>query len=92
MHSWPFFTVFAVSFVICAGLAAIRTPEEPGRSRIGFIVAIFWLFPALIILVLILRDGSRSAPLGELIAIAVYALIVSSAGTYALEKRKLRKQ
>lgn len=90
MHSWSVFALFAIGFLICAGLAAIRTPEEPGRSRVAATVAIFLAIPALIVLALIAKDGSQSASTGELIGVAAYAFVVSVSGSYLLEKRKTR--
>ncbi|PZR04982.1 MAG: hypothetical protein DI525_05565 [Corynebacterium kroppenstedtii] len=72
----------------CAGLAGIRTPEEPGRSRIGAFVAVLLAIPAVIVLVLIAKDGSKPASIGELFGVAGYAFIVSVSGGYLLEKRK----
>ncbi|WP_426706585.1 hypothetical protein [Corynebacterium auriscanis] len=88
MHSWGVFVLFALSFLACAGLAAIRTPEEPGRSRIGALVAMLMAIPAVIVLVLIAKDGSEPASIGELLGVAGYTFVVSVWGSYLLEKRK----
>lgn len=88
MHSWPIFVLFVLGFSICAGLAAIRTPEEPRRSRIAATMAVFWAIPALIILALIVKEGSQTSSIGELIAVTVYAFSVSVTGSLLIERRK----
>ncbi|MEL4211984.1 hypothetical protein [Corynebacterium bovis] len=78
-------TLLAVGFLLCALLAVVRTPEEPGRSRIAVVVAAALATPALFVLVLILKDGSRDATMGELAAVAIYTVILSVASSIVTE-------
>lgn len=78
MHSWLIFLILAVGAAVGAassshhyrhGDAALGRTTLLGTTLLGI--------PAVVILILILKDGARSANTVELLGFAIYTFIVS---------------
>lgn len=90
MHSWVVFVLFAAGFLICALLAVVRRLEEPSRSRMAAVLAVALAIPALVVLALILKDGSRAATTSELLVVAIYTGLLSVVSSFLAKRRERR--
>ena len=78
MHSWLIFLILAVGAAISAASSSHHYRHgDTALGRTTLLGTTLLGIPAVVVFILILKDGARSASTVELLGFAIYTLIVS---------------